>query len=654
MGLSLFSEFQSRLRQPQHAGWVVLQQAGVRGLQAGKFLIAARLLGPENIGLVGIALICLAIAEGMSDTGLAQAVVQSKRTINRRQAGALWTLQLVRGLALAVGLFVLSSPIAWAFGAVQATGLVAMAGLVALLRNCWNPGLFLYQRKRNFRSLCIYETGGAIVDIAMTILLIQAGIGPSSVLLGSIAGESVRVLITWTWFRLPIRPSLHWGLIIPFTSFGKWVWGSSVITLLLNQLDKILVARFLGTVDLGLYQVASRVAQLFISDGATAMGTFLYPTFSEAARRSRSDAAAQLRKYASWIGVAVAVGVVLLLAFANVILTMTLGGQWLPAAPVLRVLSVAMLCGALITILVAYVRATGRPQAVVIAVALQLAVFLPSALLFTRWHGAVGMATATCLGAGMALAYLTWRVKPDFKTSGTARIPVLITCAINASAGMTRMDDPKVRLAATLAAISQWLQQKSPPDLVVCDGSGFDFSREVEHLAKGKNARIEFLCFDNGSEAVRDRGKGYGEGEIVGYALETSNLLSQAPAFAKCTGKLWVENFGACIAGFNGVVALDFNGWIKPRFVDTRFYIVSKAFYVEHLSGAHRTTDEDGGFYLEHAFLHAMHGTARSRYAMRPTPRIRGISGSMGSTYPARPFKEFFRDCRSAALCFIR
>ena len=40
----------SSLRQANHPLWVVLQQVGVRGLQAMKFLLAARLLGPEQVG----------------------------------------------------------------------------------------------------------------------------------------------------------------------------------------------------------------------------------------------------------------------------------------------------------------------------------------------------------------------------------------------------------------------------------------------------------------------------------------------------------------------------------------------------------------------------------------------------------------------------
>src|ERR1700722_2735843 len=58
--------------------WVLLQQIVVRGFVAVKFLAIGRILGPAAIGSVSVALLAVAIAEALSDTGLAQAVVQGR------------------------------------------------------------------------------------------------------------------------------------------------------------------------------------------------------------------------------------------------------------------------------------------------------------------------------------------------------------------------------------------------------------------------------------------------------------------------------------------------------------------------------------------------------------------------------------------------
>lgn len=399
------------LARSDHALWVLIQQVAVRGLIALKFLLAARLLGPEQIGLVGIATLSLAIVESLSDTGLSQAVVQRHSKISPQEAGAVWTLQMSRGLVLAIALLLLAVPIAALFKVSASAGLVALAAVIPLLRNAFNPGVFLVQRDRNFRQLSLYEASAALLDFATTLLLIHLGFGAVSILLGNIAGDCVKLVLSWTWFRVPLQPTFQWRLIRELTSFGKWVWGTSVVTLVLNQLDKVLVARFLGTTEFGLYQVASRIAQLVVADGAVALGQYLFPTFAQRHRVAQQSA----KDYFVWVMkrlIPLASVIALLLAvMAGFIINMVLGPEWLAAVPVLRVMALSMFMGGIIAILVAYCRAVGAPQIVTQAVTIQLFVLVLAAPLLIWQLGSVGMALAGALALAAATTYFVVKIK---------------------------------------------------------------------------------------------------------------------------------------------------------------------------------------------------------------------------------------------------
>lgn len=364
------------ISRPDHAFWVSIQQIVVRGLVALKFLLAARYLGAEQIGLVGVALLSLAVIEALSDTGLSQAVIQRHSAITPKEAGAVWTLQLARGIVISLALLLLAAPLAKFFEASGAAELVALAAFIPLLRNSTNPGIFLTNRDRDFQRLAVYEALPTLVDLAATWLFIRLGFGASSLLLGNIAGEAAKLFLSWVWLKISIRPTVRWREIRELTSFGKWIWGSSVITLFLNQFDKVLVAKFLGTTDFGLYQVASRIAQLAVADGATALGRYIFPTL---ASHYRSSPRAAL-DYLFWIGprLALAAGTVaiLLAVFAEAFLQAILGPSWTAAAPTLQVLALPMFIGAIIAVLVPYLRATGRPRRVTEATFGQLAVLL--------------------------------------------------------------------------------------------------------------------------------------------------------------------------------------------------------------------------------------------------------------------------------------
>lgn len=390
----------------EHPLWVITQQVLVRGLLALKFLLAARLLGPEQIGLVGIALLTLSIVEALSDTGLAQAVVQRKTTIDRKEAGALWTLQLFRGIILMLALLALASPIAYIFNTPESASLIAISALIALLRNAINPGLILTQRDRNFRKLSIYETCAASIDFSITIFFIHTGHGPISILFGTIASECFKLLMSWSWLRMSILVSLKWKQLHELTSFGKWVWGSSVVTLFLNQLDKALVAKFLGTTEFGLYQVAARIAQLLVSDGVVALSQYLYPTLSQKFRDSPSTTRCYLISVAKKIIPLASIPTVFLLFFSEDILKITLGPDWVGAAPILRILSVCMLLGACIAILVAYTRAIGRPEIVTQAAIVQLLSLLLAAPIMITSLASVGMALASTTALLISVIYI--------------------------------------------------------------------------------------------------------------------------------------------------------------------------------------------------------------------------------------------------------
>ena len=69
---------------------------------------------------------------------------------------------------------------------------------------------------------------------------------------------------TLTWATMKPRPPIRavWSGIGHYVGFSRWIWASSVINLLLNQFDKVVVGKLLGPAQLGGYQMSSRLAQM--------------------------------------------------------------------------------------------------------------------------------------------------------------------------------------------------------------------------------------------------------------------------------------------------------------------------------------------------------------------------------------------------------
>lgn len=401
------------LHNRDHVAWVLIQHVLVKGLFAFKFLLAARLLGPQLFGLVGVALAALAIVESLSDTGMTQALIQREKLLSKTEAGAVWTLQTVRGSVLLLILYLFSGPIAGLFGIPEAASLIALAAFLPLIRNAANPGYSILQRDRQFRAIAFSETAVSLLDFVSTCLFIYSGLGAASVLLGSVVADASRCTLSWSLFRYNLRVNFVWSAIKDLGRYGRWIWGTSVITVVLNQFDKIMVARWLGATQFGMYQTASRLAQMAVADVAVAFGGFLFPTIASLHHSAPQQAHAyfvkELRKIAVICGV---------LAIASIVagpsvLHLILGPAWQAMGTILQLQCVSMWFGALIAVCVAYLKAIGKPKAISTATMVQLLILVVPAYWIVQDWGSAGMAALVAVSLCASFAVMFYQAKEE-------------------------------------------------------------------------------------------------------------------------------------------------------------------------------------------------------------------------------------------------
>lgn len=221
----------------------------------------------------------------------------------------------------------------------------------------------------------------------------------------------------------------------------------------------------------------------------------------------------------------------------------------------------------------------------------------------------------------------------------TVLLPILISSSITPHDTGVKLSNPQQRLFHAIESIENWLRVAPDSHVVLCDGSGFDFRPVVEERFPW--AKIECLSFENNRNRIAEFGRGFGEGEIIRFALQRSKYLNQANAFAKCSSKLWVENYAECLAQFQGECL--FSGVFNNAFsltkkiemvqVDTRFYIIDSAFYLRHFMEAHREIGKTPGFGLEDSFFSILQSLGQQRYLFSVPPVIRGVGGGTGTYY---------------------
>lgn len=234
----------------------------------------------------------------------------------------------------------------------------------------------------------------------------------------------------------------------------------------------------------------------------------------------------------------------------------------------------------------------------------------------------------------------------------TNAIPILLTSSVIPHDTGVALTDSQERTRLALESVKEWLKIEPTLRIVLCDGSGFDFSSLI-----AKNfplASIECLHFDNNASLVKQYGRGYGEGEIVRHALVNSKSISEAGCFVKCTSKLWVENYLECLEHWNGNllfkgVFLNAFSLFKPTefaYIDTRFYIANCDSYRQFFESAHAQINKDLGHGLEECFRDVILKNKIEKILFRIPPVICGVGGGTGTYYKntsIRKLKEKLR-----------
>lgn len=230
--------------------------------------------------------------------------------------------------------------------------------------------------------------------------------------------------------------------------------------------------------------------------------------------------------------------------------------------------------------------------------------------------------------------------------------PILLTSSVIAMDSSVELKSQESRIFYTLESVGKWSQISPNNKFVICDGSGFDFSPLIREHFPGLN--IECIFFMNDPALIAKHGKGFGEGEIIRYALLHSEFLKNSDWFAKCTAKLWVDNFLACVKEWNGQFlckAFFANAYsFKPtslEYIDTRFYIITKDFYLNNFSDIYINLGINDGSSIEIEFLKKLRRLNLKNFLFRTDPIVSGVGGGSGKYYNTSFFRRMKEGVRS-------
>jgi O-antigen/teichoic acid export membrane protein len=353
--------------------------------------VLARLLVPEDFGVVGMALIFTGLVALVNEFGLSSAIIQRTEVSQEHLCSAFW-VNVMTGLAV-WGIAAACSPaISRFFESSLVAPVVSVSSFGFVLGSISIVHRALLVRNLQFGKVAAVDIGGTIANGTASVILALLGMGVWSLVLGSLLGNAVSSAVLWVLSGWRPRFLLRWNTFKELLRFGAYVMGARVLTYAGDNLDNLIVGKLLGPASLGYYSLAYRLMDFPRRNLASIVTTVTFPAFS---RIQEEDV--RLRKgYLKTIAVISLVTFPLLtgLVFlAPEFVQVVYGPQWEPAVLPLQAMCVAGLFYSVATTTGSIFLSKGRSDLSLLLNAARIIALGLFALAGVRW-GIVGVAVA--------------------------------------------------------------------------------------------------------------------------------------------------------------------------------------------------------------------------------------------------------------------
>lgn len=259
--------------------WTALGSTGRRIVAFIISVCLARLLGPTEFGLVGLATVFLGFANVFLDFGLHSALVQ-RADLKDEDASSVFWLNL--GVALLLGvIFYLAAPLIAAFyGEAQITPIMRVLSCTFVLSAAGAVPGALLTRNLEFRKLAVVETVGAVGSGIIGVTLAFLGAGVWSLVAQSLFNAFLRTTLVLTTGRWLPRARFRLSAIQPMLRYGVNLFAFNVFNYFSRNADNLLVGKYLGTEPLGIYARAYGYMMLPIDLVHGIAGRVMFPALS--------------------------------------------------------------------------------------------------------------------------------------------------------------------------------------------------------------------------------------------------------------------------------------------------------------------------------------------------------------------------------------
>lgn len=319
--------------------WSFADMAANHGLQFIIQIILARLLLPEQFGLIGMILVFIAISNSVVDSGFTQALIRDQQT-TQVDYSTVFYFNVFMACVMYGLLYISSTPISVFFGESELVPMLRILSLVLIINSLGIIQRVLLIKKVDFKTITKVNVIAVIVSGSITIVFAVRGYGVWSLVINIISMQIIQTTFLWIFNKWIPSWKFNIQSFKKYYKFGYKLLLSGLLDTIYNNIFLVIIGRIYSTSQLGFYTTAVRFRDMASQSISASVQRVSYPVLSSMQEDEKrlKNGFRKIIKTTAFINFPLMIG---LAAIAFPLFNILFGEQWKPSVIYFQLLCLA-------------------------------------------------------------------------------------------------------------------------------------------------------------------------------------------------------------------------------------------------------------------------------------------------------------------------
>lgn len=306
--------------------WTAVEKVSVQGIQFLLGLIMARLLTPEDYGIVGMLSIFIAISSTFIDSGFSSALIR-KNDRTEEDFCTVFYFNIVIAIVCYALLFVAAPWIADFFHIPLLCPILRVQSIALVLNSLMGVQTAKLTIDLNFKALAQRSVIASLLSGILGVILAYFGWGVWALVVQALLCSLINLIFIWWYCKWVPSKGFSKNSFRYLWNFGSKLLASGLLNTVYSNLSPLVIGRYFSAKDLGVYSRGSQLASYPSSITTEVLGKVTYPILAKI-QDDESHLIHVYRKYICVTSMVIFFGCVLMAAVAKPLVLFVLTAKW--------------------------------------------------------------------------------------------------------------------------------------------------------------------------------------------------------------------------------------------------------------------------------------------------------------------------------------